>query len=40
MLLTSRSFIKEVENKNKDVKFQEEELRKLRQLLELERKEN
>jgi hypothetical protein len=31
--MTSRSFIKDVETKNNNAKFYEEELRKLRQLL-------
>ena len=36
MLLTSKSFIKETELKNNNVKFYEEELRKLRQLLDVQ----
>ena len=40
MLMTSRSIIKEAENKTQNHKFLEEELRKLRQLLELQNQEN
>ena len=36
MLMTSKSFIKETELKNNNVKFYEEELRKLRQLLDVQ----
>jgi DNA repair exonuclease SbcCD ATPase subunit len=39
MMLTSRSLIKEAELKNNNAKFYEEELRKLRQLLEIQAQE-
>lgn len=39
MMLTSRSIIKEAEMKNTNIKFYEEELRKLRQLLEIQAQE-
>ena len=36
MLMTSRSFLKEAEVKDSNNKFLEEELRKLRQLMDLQ----
>lgn len=40
MLMTSRSFLKEAEVKNSNNKFLEEEIRKLRQLMDLQTREN
>jgi hypothetical protein len=40
MLMTSRSFLKEAEVKNHNNKFLEEEIRKLRQLMDLQTREN
>lgn len=40
MLMTSRSFLKEAEVKNNNNKFLEEEIRKLRQLMDLQTREN
>lgn len=40
MLMTSRSFMKEAEVKTNNNKFLEEEIRKLRQLMELQSREN
>lgn len=39
MMLTSRNFIKENETKTSNIRFYEEELRKLRQLLEIQAQE-
>lgn len=39
MMLTSRNFIKENEAKNNNIRFYEEQLRKLRQLLEIQAQE-
>ena len=40
MLVTSKSFMKEAEAKNSNQKFYEEEIRKLRQLMDLQSREN
>lgn len=40
MLMTSRSFLKEAELKENNNKFLEEEVRKLRQLMDLQGREN
>lgn len=40
MLMTSRSFLKEAEVKDSNNKFLEEEIRKLRQLMDLQGREN
>lgn len=40
MLMTSRTFLKDAEAKNVSHKFLEEQIRKLRQLMDLQSREN